>query len=102
MPGIISSYRSCMMPRIPILGWRSDMTFLHNDGARAARRGAAGLGAGGSALPVLLLVSPVQRVDLFLARRGERVAEGAGQAPGPGGGPAHHPRLPSVPGGRAG
>src|SRR5260370_17109554 len=101
MPGIISSYRSCMMPRSAILGWRSDMSVLHNDGARAARRGAAGLGAGWSALPVLLLVTPVQRVDLFLAERGERVAEGTGQVHGPGGVLAHHRRLHGVAGGRA-
>src|SRR5215469_15590475 len=97
MPGIMSSYRSCIMPRIPTRGLRSDITiktFLRNG------RCWAGLDWR-SALPVLLLVAPVQRVDLRLRDRGERAAEGAGQVHGPGRVLAHHRGFHRVARGRS-
>src|SRR6516225_3549797 len=99
MSGMKSSYRSCMMPRIPIRGLRSDMAFLLGRSAPAAPERHGRSWPGRSALAVFLLVAPVQGVDLVGRDRGQRAAEGAGEVHGARGILAHHRRLQRGPGG---
>src|SRR5215470_1472485 len=89
MPGIMSSYRSCMIPKIPIRGLRSLITASLRVGHSRVRSPA------GSALAVLVLVSPVQGVDLVGRQRGDLTPH-AGQMDRAGRVLAHHRRLDRV------
>src|SRR6266545_2491619 len=81
MPGIMSSYSSCMMPRMPILGCCSAICLTFPSSFEA-----------GSALPVHVLVALVQGVDVGL-RDGQRLAQRAGEVHRTGRVLAHHGGL---------
>src|SRR6266702_2678434 len=90
IPGIMSSYRSCMMPRIPMRATVPDllvaMTFLLN--------GWLVVGVQPSALAVFRGVPAVQGVDL-VGRSRLRLTEHPGQVDRSGGILAHHRGLRS-------
>src|ERR1700722_17469331 len=95
MPWIMSSYRSCMMPRIPMRDRHAVMTFLQN-GLLEVTAGQRGW----SALAVLGGVALMQRIDLVGGQRGGR-PERAGHVHGPGHVLAHDCGLDRGPGGGA-
>src|SRR5215813_636683 len=85
MPGIMSSYKSCMIPRTPIRGLRPAI--------KSSLLGTSGWGGRArSALAVLVLVAAVQRVDLLRRQRFE-VALLTGEPHGARDVFAHHRRL---------
>src|SRR5580692_5498224 len=87
MPGIMSSYRSCMIPRIPMRGLRPTQALMTSPYLR-------------STLAIVVLVAGVQRVHLVRGQR-RRLAVGTGQMHRPRRVLAHHGGLDRVPRGAA-
>src|SRR5260370_18684008 len=87
MPGMMSSYRSCMIPGIPMRGLRPAQAVMTSPYLR-------------STLAVVVLVAGVQRVHLVRGQR-RRLAVGAGQVHRPRRVLAHHGGLDRVPRGAA-
>src|ERR1700733_15564812 len=83
MPGIMSSYRSCMIPNMPILGLPEVMILLNGGHLDAELF---------SSLAIVVGIAVMQGVNLIAGQR-LRLTEGPGQVHGPSRVLAHNRRL---------